>query len=108
MIFLPSKGRLSLCATRQYDAAEDHYGRHDNRECDLLAQQHYGEYQADKRLGELDRRDFLSGLMALGPQRAKALAEREEIAALFILRDDDGFVEEATPGFDAAVAGGER
>ncbi len=55
------------------------------------------------------RADALAtGLLALGPQRARALAEREEIAALFILREQDGFVEEATPGFDAAFGGGAK
>jgi thiamine biosynthesis lipoprotein len=47
-----------------------------------------------------------TGLMVLGPEKAKALAEREEIEVLLIVRTEDGFREQTTPGFDAAVSGG--
>lgn len=49
------------------------------------------------------RADALStALMVLGPDDGFALAERLDLAALFILRNDDGgFTERATPRFDA-------
>ncbi len=50
------------------------------------------------------RADALAtGLMALGPEAARELAEREEIAALFILRSEDGFEEESTPQIAEAL-----
>ena len=49
------------------------------------------------------RADGLStALMVLGPDEGFALAERLDLAALFIMRDDsDGFMERATRRFDA-------
>ena len=53
------------------------------------------------------RADALAtGLMVLGPEGARTLAEREDIAALFILRGDGGFREEWTPEIDGALSGG--
>ena len=40
-----------------------------------------------------------TGLMVLGPDRGMALATKEELPVLFILRTEDGFVEKATPSF---------
>jgi thiamine biosynthesis lipoprotein len=48
------------------------------------------------------RADALAtGLMVLGPDAGYALAAREQIAALFILRDGGDFAERATPAFAA-------
>jgi thiamine biosynthesis lipoprotein len=45
--------------------------------------------------------DALStALMVLGPDAGPALAEKENIAALFIARDKAGFAETATPEFE--------
>jgi len=52
------------------------------------------------------RADALAtGLMALGPEGARDLARRERIAALLIVRRDDGFHEEPTPQIAEALAG---
>jgi len=40
-----------------------------------------------------------TALMVLGPEVGYELAERQKLAALFILRDSDGFQERATPKF---------
>jgi len=40
-----------------------------------------------------------TALMVLGPEVGYELAERQKLAALFILRDSDGFQERATPEF---------
>lgn len=40
-------------------------------------------------------------LLVLGPDRGYAYAEREQIAAFFINRDDEGFSTRSTPAFDA-------
>jgi thiamine biosynthesis lipoprotein len=45
--------------------------------------------------------DALStALMVLGPDEGWALAEGEKLAALFILRDGDGFAEVASSAFE--------
>ncbi|WP_207062727.1 FAD:protein FMN transferase [Motiliproteus sp. SC1-56] len=47
------------------------------------------------------RADALAtALMVLGDERGRALAERMELAAFFIIKGDEGFVEYATPQFD--------
>ena len=46
-----------------------------------------------------------TGLLALGPEAAADLAEREKIAALFILRTDEGFREASTPEIGTALVG---
>lgn len=40
-------------------------------------------------------------LLVLGPERGYAFAEREQIAAFFITREEDGFSTRSTPAFDA-------
>ena len=46
------------------------------------------------------RADALAtALMVLGPQEGYRLAERERLAALFIIKEGDGFFEKATTGF---------
>jgi thiamine biosynthesis lipoprotein len=51
--------------------------------------------------------DALStALMVLGPDDGWALAEREKLAALFILRDGDGFTEVASSAFERYRVGG--
>jgi len=46
-----------------------------------------------------------TGLMVLGPEAGYALAEREALAVLFILKGEDGFVSRASPAF-ARYGGG--
>jgi thiamine biosynthesis lipoprotein len=41
-----------------------------------------------------------TALMVLGPEEGYRLAEREDIAACFIIRANDGFIERQTPSFD--------
>ena len=54
------------------------------------------------------RADALAtGLMVLGPEAGYALAERETLAVLFILRTEDGFVSKASQAF-ARYNDGER
>ena len=43
--------------------------------------------------------------MVLGPEAGRALAEREGIPVLFVIREGDGFREETTPAMRAALAG---
>ncbi len=53
------------------------------------------------------RADALAtGLLALGPEKAADLARREAIAALFLIRGEEGFREEATPQIGPALAEG--
>ncbi len=53
------------------------------------------------------RADALAtGLVVLGPEAARNLAERERIAALLIIRSGDGFREESTPEIGDALASG--
>jgi thiamine biosynthesis lipoprotein len=42
-----------------------------------------------------------TALLVLGPQAGYQLAERENLAALFIVKQDDGFVDKATAAFTA-------
>jgi thiamine biosynthesis lipoprotein len=49
-----------------------------------------------------------TGLMVLGPDAGYALAEREGIAAFFIVRDGEGFVDRATPAFTRHVGADTR
>jgi thiamine biosynthesis lipoprotein len=50
--------------------------------------------------------DALStALMVLGPDAGQALALREEIAALFIVKDGNGFAELSTPAFERHLVG---
>ncbi len=49
-----------------------------------------------------------TGLLALGPEAAADLAEREKIAALFILRTSEGFREASTPEIGTALVGEPR
>lgn len=44
-----------------------------------------------------------TGLMVLGPEKAYALAVREHLAVLLIVREGDGFREEMTPAFRSAI-----
>ena len=44
---------------------------------------------------------FATALLALGPERGLALAEREQLAALFIVITDDGFEQRSTAAFAA-------
>lgn len=54
------------------------------------------------------RADGLSTLlMVLGPERGFAFAEREQLAALFVTRTDQGFVSRATPAFERRFGVGE-
>lgn len=51
------------------------------------------------------RADALAtGLMVLGPHAGRRLAERERVAALFVVRTASGFREAATPAMRAALA----
>jgi thiamine biosynthesis lipoprotein ApbE len=43
--------------------------------------------------------------MVLGPKTGWALAMRERIAALFIMRDNGGFTDLATPAFQHHLTG---
>jgi FAD:protein FMN transferase len=45
-----------------------------------------------------------TALMVLGTDEGIALAKKLNLAALFIERTDDGFVERATPRFDQIVS----
>lgn len=58
------------------------------------------------------RADALAtALMVLGPEDGFELAVREGLAALFLVRDGDGFSERLTPAFEALIrpaAGGEQ
>ena len=47
---------------------------------------------------------FDTALMVLGSEEGLALAKRLNLAALFIERTDEGFVERATPRFEALTA----
>jgi thiamine biosynthesis lipoprotein len=47
---------------------------------------------------------WATALMVLGETEAPALAERLGLAALFIIRTDDGLAEQATPAFTRQVA----
>jgi thiamine biosynthesis lipoprotein len=59
--------------------------------------------------GSAMRADALAtALMVLGPTAGYRLAEGQEIAALFIVRTDSGFREDATPALRARYARGER
>lgn len=42
---------------------------------------------------------YATALLALGPERGYELALSQGISAIFIVREDDGFTEKATPGF---------
>ena len=43
-----------------------------------------------------------SGLLVMGPEDGYELAVREDLAALFLIRTDDGAIEERpTPSFEA-------
>ena len=46
-----------------------------------------------------------TALLVLGPQAGYQLAQRENLAALFIVKQDDGFVEKATAAFAANFPG---
>ncbi|MBI2969694.1 MAG: FAD:protein FMN transferase [Gammaproteobacteria bacterium] len=48
-----------------------------------------------------------TALLVLGPEKGVALAEREKLAALFIIRTDDGFEQKMSPEF-ALLAGAGR
>lgn len=55
------------------------------------------------------RADGLSTLlMVLGPQAGKAFAERNAIAAFFVIREGDGFVSHGTAAFEQLFAAGEQ
>lgn len=45
-----------------------------------------------------------TALMVLGPEAGYALAEREKLAAYFIIRTNDGFVDRSTPEFKQYIA----
>ena len=50
---------------------------------------------------ECGRADALAtALMVLGPEAGYDLALREGLSCLFIIKENAGFVEKATPGFD--------
>jgi len=40
-----------------------------------------------------------TALMVLGPDDGFRLAEQEQIAALFIIKNDGGFIEKSTPAY---------
>jgi len=47
------------------------------------------------------RADALAtALLVLGPEEGYALAEKEDLPALLVIKSDDGFVEKATPEFE--------
>jgi thiamine biosynthesis lipoprotein len=46
-----------------------------------------------------------TALMVLGPETGWALAMQERIAALFIMRDNGGFTDRATPAFQRHLTG---
>ena len=46
---------------------------------------------------------WATALLVLGPDEGPAVAEREDLAVLFIVSDENGFTEIATPRFEAAV-----
>ncbi len=53
------------------------------------------------------RADALAtALLVLGPEQGLALAQRLRLAALLIVREDDGYRTIASPAFEAAVGGG--
>ena len=45
-----------------------------------------------------------TALMVLGPEEGYELAVRDDVAALFLVREGDGFVERATPAFESAFS----
>ena len=47
---------------------------------------------------------FATGLMVLGEKQGMALAFKQQIPVLFILRTEEGFVEKATPSFELLQA----
>jgi thiamine biosynthesis lipoprotein len=47
---------------------------------------------------------WATALLVLGPDEGAAVAEREQLAVLFIVKTDGGFVERTTPLFDEAIA----
>jgi len=49
-----------------------------------------------------------TGLMVMGPAEGYELAVREKLAALFLVREGDGFRERATPGFEELTPSAER
>jgi thiamine biosynthesis lipoprotein len=46
---------------------------------------------------------WATALLVLGPNEGQAVAEQEALAVLFIVRQEEGFTEIATPQFEAAV-----
>ena len=53
------------------------------------------------------RADALStAFMVLGPRRGYELAVQENVAAIFVSKSDDGFVERMTPAFEAELVHG--
>jgi thiamine biosynthesis lipoprotein len=47
---------------------------------------------------------WATALLVLGPDEGPSVAEREQLAVLFIMKTEDGFVERATKKFDEVVA----
>ncbi len=47
---------------------------------------------------------WATALLVLGPDEGPSVAEREQLAVLFIMRTENGFVERATKKFDEVVA----
>ena len=45
-----------------------------------------------------------TALLVLGPDDGLAFAEREQLAAMMLLRDDNGIAEHMTPRFAAEVS----